>query len=80
MANMILIAVEDKSAERSIVCKVSHSLTKPLSGGKAEIDNTPTRKRPLVHGIRRAMPPSRSRSRVPAPASTAPVPINRSAL
>src|SRR6266511_353003 len=80
IAKTILIGVEDSTAERSIVCSVSHSLTNPLSGGSAEIDNTPTRKKALVHGIRRTMPPRRSRSRVPAPASTAPVPTKRSAL
>ena len=34
------------------VCKVSHSLTKPLSGGKAEIARTPIRNSTLVHGMR----------------------------
>ena len=34
IANTILIGVDDRTAERSIVCSVSHSLTKPLSGGK----------------------------------------------
>ena len=38
IANIILIGVEDRTADRRIVCNVSHSLTKPLSGGNAEID------------------------------------------
>ena len=52
IANTTLIGVDDRTAERRIVCSVSHSLTKPLSGGSAEIDRTPTRKKALVHGMR----------------------------
>ena len=77
---MILMTVDDRTAERSIVWSVSHSLTKPLNGGSAAIDRTPTRKKALVHGIPRMIPPSRSRSRVPVPASTAPVPTKSRAL
>ena len=80
IANTTLIGVDESTAERRIVCSVSHSLTKPLKGGSADIDRTPTRKKALVHGMHRTMPPRRSRSRVPAPASTAPVPTKSSAL
>ena len=50
-ANTIFTSVEGNSADRSIVCNVSHSLTKPLNGGIAEIASAPTKKVPAVHGI-----------------------------
>ena len=43
-AKPILIALEDRTAERRIDCKVSHSLTKPLNGGRAAIESAPTKK------------------------------------
>jgi hypothetical protein len=76
MANATLMGADDRTADRSIVCSVNHSLTRPFSGANAEMDKTPTRKKALVQGILRTMPPRRSRSRVPVPASTAPVPTN----
>src|SRR5579871_3936205 len=47
-ANVIFTAVEENAADRRIVCNVSHSLTKPFSGGSAEIASTPTRNKALV--------------------------------
>ena len=64
-AKTIFAPVEDSSAERSIVCSVSHSLTKPLNGGSAAMDSVPTRKPSAVSGIHLIKPPSRSMSRVP---------------
>jgi hypothetical protein len=52
--------------------KVSHSLTKPLSGGSAAMAAEPTKKAAAVHGIRLTRPPSASRSRVPVACITAP--------
>src|ERR1700719_5042746 len=44
-AKTIFANVEESSAERSIVCKVSHSLTKPLKGGSAATESVPARKK-----------------------------------
>jgi hypothetical protein len=79
-AKTILTALEDKAAERRIDCSVSHSLTKPLNGGRAAIESAPTRQKAPVQGILRRSPPRRSRSRVPVAASIEPLPMNKSAL
>ena len=79
-ANTIFAPIEDSSAERSIICSVSHSLTKPLNGGSAAIESVPTRKASAVSGIHLIRPPSWSMSRVPVCVSTAPTPKNSSAL
>ncbi len=59
---------------------VSHSLTKPLSGGSAAIAAEPTRKQAAVHGIRLTSPPIASMLRVPVAWTTAPAPRKSSAL
>ena len=69
-AKTILIGAEDKIALRNSACSVSHSLTKPLNGGTAEIARHPTSTIADKPGTRRDRPPSRSISRVPATAST----------
>ena len=56
--------------------KISHSETKPLNGGSAEIATQPTRKTKLVSGIRWMRPPSLSMSRSPVDVRTAPAPKN----
>jgi hypothetical protein len=57
-----------------IAWKVSHSETKPLKGGSAEIAAQPTRNANAVFGIRWIRPPRRSMSRAPVAVSTAPAP------
>jgi hypothetical protein len=59
---------------------VSHSLTKPLRGGSAEIAAEPTKKQAAVHGMRLIRPPISSMFRVPVACRTAPAPRKRSAL
>ena len=59
---------------------MSHSETKPFSGGSPLIATAPTRKRSAVRGIARASPPRRSMSRVPQACTTAPAPRKSSAL
>ena len=59
---------------------VSHSLAKPLSGGRPEIAIAPTRKNSAVHGIRRSRPPNCSICRVPVAITTPPAPRNSSPL
>ena len=59
-----------------IAWKVSHSETKPLSGGRAEIAAQPNRKVVAVTGIRRISPPRCSMSRSPVAVCTAPAPKN----
>src|SRR5262245_8646339 len=59
-----------------IAWKVSHSETKPLSGGSAEIAAQPTRKTKAVCGMRWMRPPGCSMSRSPVLVSTAPAPKN----
>ena len=56
--------------------KVSHSDTKPFSGGRAEIAAQPTRKQNAVCGMRWIRPPRCSMSRSPVAFSTAPEPKN----
>ena len=56
--------------------KVSHSETKPLSGGSAEIAAQPTRNAKAVCGMRWISPPRCSMSRSPVAVSTAPAPKN----
>ncbi len=58
----------------------SHSLTKPLSGGRPETAREPSANNPAVHGIVRHNPPSRLISRVPVACSTEPAPKNNSDL
>ena len=60
--------------------KVSHSDTKPLSGGSAEIATQPTRKTSAVCGMRWISPPRFSMSRVPLAFCTAPAPKNKRLL
>ena len=64
------------SGLRRIAWKISHSETKPLSGGSAEIATQPTRKTKAVCGMRWIRPPSCSMSRSPVAVSTAPAPKN----
>ena len=59
-----------------IAWKVSHSETKPFSGGSAEIATQPTSTAGAVSGMRWISPPSRSMSRSPVAVSTAPAPKN----
>ena len=59
-----------------IAWKISHSETKPLSGGSAEIATQPTRKAKAVSGMRWISPPRCSMSRSPVAVSTAPAPKN----
>ena len=47
-AKIIFAPGEDNSAERNMVCKVSHSLTNPLNGGSAAMENVPARKASAV--------------------------------
>ena len=56
--------------------KVSHSETKPFSGGSAEMATQPTRKAKAVSGMRWMSPPRCSMSRSPVAVSTAPEPKN----
>ena len=63
-----------------IAWKVSHSETKPLSGGNAEIAAQPTRNTKAVCGMRWMRPPSCSISRSPVAISTAPAPKNNRLL
>ena len=56
--------------------KVSHSETKPLSGGSAEIAMHPVRNANAVSGMRWMSPPRCSMSRSPVAVSTAPEPKN----
>jgi hypothetical protein len=59
-----------------IAWKVSHSETKPFSGGSAEIAAQPSRKVKAVVGIRWISPPRCSISRSPVAVCTAPAPKN----
>ena len=59
-----------------IAWKVSHSETKPLSGGSAEMAMQPAKKANAVSGMRWMRPPSFSMSRSPVAVSTAPAPKN----
>ncbi len=54
----------------------NHSLTKPAPSGSPEAPSAATPNRVVVAGIRRASPPSRSRSRSPVAASTDPAARN----
>src|SRR6266851_903413 len=58
----------------STAWKISHSETKPLNGGSAEMATQPTRNTKLVSGIRWMRPPSLSMSRSPVEFRTAPAP------
>src|SRR6202171_3057249 len=60
--------------------KISHSETKPLNGGSAEIATQPTRNTKLVSGIRWMRPPNLSMSRSPVEVRTAPAPKNSKLL
>ena len=55
---------------------ISHSETKPLSGGSAEMAAQPTRNATAVCGMRWMRPPRCSMSRSPVAVSTAPAPKN----
>ena len=54
------------------LCNRSHSLTKPAPSGKPEAPSAAMPNMTVVTGIRRARPPSLSRSRSPVAASTDP--------
>jgi hypothetical protein len=69
-----------KSGLSRIAWKVSHSETKPLSGGSAEIATQPTRKQNAVCGMRWIKPPRCSMLRSPVEVSTAPAPKNNRLL
>ena len=64
------------SGLKRIAWKVSHSETKPLSGGNAEIAMHPARNVKAVSGMRWMRPPSCSMSRWPVAVRTAPEPKN----
>ncbi len=63
-----------------IAWNVSHSETKPLSGGNAEMAAQPTRNTNAVCGMRWMRPPRCSMSRSPVAVSTAPAPKNNRLL
>ena len=63
-----------------IAWKVSHSETKPLNGGSAEIAAEPMRKAKAVSGMPWMSPPRRSMSRWPVAVRTAPEPKKRRLL
>ena len=58
----------------------SHSLMKPLSGGRAMIATAPIMKNTPVAGMRRMSPPRRSRSRSPVARTTDPAARNNRPL
>ena len=60
--------------------KTSHSETKPLSGGSAEIAAEPIRKKSAVQGMRLISPPISSILRVCVACSTEPAPRKSSPL
>ena len=60
--------------------KISHSLTKPFSGGSAAIPSVPTNVITVLRGSRCTRPPSRSMSLVPVACSTTPASRNSSVL
>ena len=60
--------------------KSSHSLTKPLSGGSAEIAAAPRTKDAAVHGMSLTSPPRSFMLRVPVAWTTAPAPRKRRLL
>ncbi len=64
----------------STACRIIHSETKPLSGGRAEIAAAPTSMKSPVAGMRLRSPPSRSSRRSPVAVRTAPAPKNRRLL
>ena len=76
-AGTMILRPQDGSAGLSrIAWKVSHSETKPLSGGSAEMAMQPARKAKAVTGMRWMRPPRCSMSRCPVATSTAPAPKN----
>ncbi len=76
----ILVNVSFKPKPRSSDCRVSHSLTKPLNGGRAEIASTPIRKRMAVVGIFLMRPPSFSVFFVCVENIMEPAPMNNNPL
>ena len=60
--------------------KISHSLTKPFSGGRAAMPSVPVRVMTALRGSRWIRPPSRSMSLVPAVRSTTPASRNSRVL
>ncbi len=61
--NNISIKIKSRIVEvklRSRDCRSSHSLTKPLNGGSAEMESTPIRNRRAITGIFFIRPPSSS--------------------
>ena len=73
---MIFSAHCGRSGLCSTAWKISHSETKPLNGGSAEMATQPISTTKLVCGIRWIRPPSLSMSRSPVEVSTAPAPKN----
>jgi len=67
-------------APRNKDCRVSHSLTNPFSGGRADIAIAPSRNRAPVQGMFLMSPPIFSISLVPVALYTAPAPRNNSPL
>ena len=67
---------EGNCGDSRMAWKLSHSETKPLSGGSAEIAVQPIRKTKAVCGMRWIKPPSCSMSRVPVAVKTLPAPKN----
>ena len=61
---------------KRIAWKVSHSETKPLKGGSAEMAMHPARNATAVAGMALISPPRCSMSRSPVALSTAPEPMN----
>ena len=75
-----LMPQDGTSGLSRIAWKVSHSETKPLSGGSAEIATHPVRNAKAVSGMRWMRPPRCSMSRSPVAVRTAPEPKNRRLL
>ena len=71
-----LMPQDGTSGLRRIAWKMSHSETKPLSGGSAEIAMHPARNVKAVSGMPRMRPPRCSMSRSPVAVNTAPEPKN----
>ncbi len=67
-------------AARTSTWNSAHSLTKPLNGGSAMMAKPPIAKNAAVTGMRRARPPSWSRSRVPVARTIEPAARNSNAL
>ncbi len=80
IGSMIFIRMSGIWKLKKRLWNVSHSLTKPLLGGSAEIETAPIRKKAAVQGIFRISPPYSSMLRVCVAWSKEPAPIKRSPL